>query len=213
MKEMNKKEEKPWGELEKKKKLGWIALIFILAIAIVGICIVQGVTSEEFIADGELELSVLQLEEAYKEIEDEPAFYQGEFSEFSDVNESLKEPELIQDEEGIIYSVVYERAEDGTFSVIGNYPLVEQDLAKQWLDEGRYFTKAPGDFPGQDAVIKGELLYRDDGSRLMIPYYRFWVELPQEETKAKEQKCYGAFYVPAVETEYLDNLSIWHESE
>lgn len=213
MKEITEKEKKPWGELERKKKLGWIALIIILAVAIVLICIVQGVTVEDPISDGELELTVLHLEDAYEEIEDEPSVYWGESFEALDVEAAWKKPVLIQGEEEILYSAVYERNEAGALSIIGNYPLVEQELAQQWLDEGRYFTKAPGDFPGQDAVVSGELLYRDDGSRLMIPYYRFWVELQQEKDAADGQKCYGAFYVPAVQNEYLDNLSIWHETE
>lgn len=43
-----------------------------------------------------------------------------------------------------------------------------------------------------------------------MPYYCFYVELPEEERDGL--KTYGAYYVPAVEKEYLTNMPLWDGS-
>lgn len=104
---------------------------------------------------------------------------------------------------------------------LGNYPVIREENARQLLSEGRYFTNVPGDFPGEEAVIKGELVYRNDGSSILIPYYCFLIRLSNEQREELEdgwereegREVFGAFYVPAVRGEYLDNLSIWHETQ
>lgn len=95
---------------------------------------------------------------------------------------------------------------------IGKYPVIREEQAKQLLNEGRYFTNVPGDYPGEEAVVRGEVVYRNDGSDILIPYYRFLLRLPEEPEMAG-RSAYGAFYVPAVKGEYLNNISIWHEVE
>ena len=46
-----------------------------------------------------------------------------------------------------------------------------------------------------------------------MPYYRFYVELPEDSLPAELQdgefSNVGAYYVPAVEEEYLATLSTW----
>lgn len=56
----------------------------------------------------------------------------------------------------------------------------------------------PYKLPGIDYVAKAELVYRT-GAReeYFMPYYRFYVELPEEERDGL--KTYGIYYVPAVE--------------
>lgn len=44
-----------------------------------------------------------------------------------------------------------------------------------------------------------------------MPYYRFLVELPQE-ARENGLKSYGAYYVLAVEEEYLTGLPVWDGS-
>lgn len=43
-----------------------------------------------------------------------------------------------------------------------------------------------------------------------MPYYRFYVELPEEESDG--MKTYGAYYVPAVEEKYISNMPLWDGS-
>ena len=44
-----------------------------------------------------------------------------------------------------------------------------------------------------------------------MPYYRFYVELP-EETQNNGLNTYGAYYVPAVESRYISNMPTWEGS-
>ncbi len=43
-----------------------------------------------------------------------------------------------------------------------------------------------------------------------MPYYRFYVELPEEKRAGLNN--YGAYYVLAVEKEYLTNMPVWDGS-
>jgi hypothetical protein len=58
-------------------------------------------------------------------------------------------------------------------------------------------------------VAKVELVYRTGGTeQYFMPYYRFYVELPDME-RENGLKTYGAYYVPAVEGEYISNMPVW----
>lgn len=89
---------------------------------------------------------------------------------------------------------------------LGDYPLTSLEEARQALLEGQYITTVPYDFPGEDKVYGGELVYR--GSRteqVFIPYYRFYADVSEEFPNWEDSslKDYGAYYVPAVEHQYL----------
>ena len=212
------RKEIPWADLEKRTRIGWIVLSVLLAVAIVIICIWQGATKSGQVRDAQ-ELVVLHLADTFQNTSETPEIY------WADSLEALRKKlpwkdrvKTVKDVDGQSYCKVYERQETGRLLYLGNYPILEQERAGQLLSEGRYFTNVPGDFPGEDAVVLGDLVYRDDGSKIVIPYYRFLLELPENEEEEKEEKDntekqYGAYYVPAVEGEYLDNLSIWHETE
>ena len=336
------REQKPWGELERKHKLGWILLILAVAAGIITICILQGVTREHPETDGATQLPVLQLEETYQQGHDvihlhreaspdrlaagnpwvEPVTEQdgsevaadlaSDFVETaSDENtqlirlpvyqareagektlireelsgadripgaiitefmgeESLSGAEALQayflskygsfqgetfEKAGIcsmgvdpdtgleqFSAILYRKDEDPAaelqsyfldhiridfdekgscsrvarerlpkeYEKIGDYPVVTMEKATQLLEECRYFTDVSGDFPGEEQIVAGELVYRNDGSRVLIPYYQFFIAL---QTQTDGTVTYGAYYVPAVRGEYLDNLSIWHEVE
>ena len=68
--------------------------------------------------------------------------------------------------------------------------------------------------PDEEYIKKVELVYRTgDMEEYYLPYYRFLVELPEEENSEIESehglKNYGAYYVPAVESSYLTNMPVW----
>lgn len=89
---------------------------------------------------------------------------------------------------------------------IGDYPLISLEEARQALLAGQYITTVPYDFPGEAHVYGGELVYR--GSRteqVFIPYYRFYADISHEfpNWDDADLKNYGAYYVPAVEHQYL----------
>ncbi len=94
---------------------------------------------------------------------------------------------------------------------MGNYPIITSKDAKNLLLNGNYITSVPYQLPGEKFVAKTELIYRTGtNEKYFMPYYRFYVELPEEERDGL--KTYGAYYVPAVEKKYLSNMPLWDGS-
>ena len=92
---------------------------------------------------------------------------------------------------------------------VGDYPLITVDEAKEKLAEGQYKSTVPAAFPGLNYVARTELIYRTgQNETYFMPYYRFLVEMP-EMAQDNGLKTYGAFYVPAVEDEYLSDMIVW----
>ncbi|MCI8625875.1 MAG: hypothetical protein HFI40_06280 [Lachnospiraceae bacterium] len=90
----------------------------------------------------------------------------------------------------------------------GDYPLISWKEAETLLENGNYITSVPEEFPGLEYVSKVELTYRSGNQEAYyMPYYRFYVELPEWEKDGL--KTYGAYYVPAVEGEYLTSMPVW----
>ena len=95
---------------------------------------------------------------------------------------------------------------------LGDYPIITADEAKELLENRNYITTVPEELPGLEYVAKVELVYRTGGTeQYFMPYYRFYVELPDMERK-NGLKTYGAYYVPAVEGEYISNMPVWDET-
>lgn len=92
---------------------------------------------------------------------------------------------------------------------IGEYPIITSDEAEECLLAGDYITSVPYEVPGREYVKKVELVYRaHEWEEYYMPYYKFYVELPEEEeygikTYGIGMKTYGIYYVPAVEKQYL----------
>lgn len=93
---------------------------------------------------------------------------------------------------------------------VGDYPIITAKEAKKLLLSGNFVTSVPYDFPGGEYVKKVELIYRTDAG-YYIPYYRFYVELPEAEREGG-MKTNGAYYVPAVKEEYIENMPLWDGS-
>ena len=93
---------------------------------------------------------------------------------------------------------------------IGDYPIISPEEAKDMLLEGGYITTVPYEIPGKKYIAKCELIYRSGISEnIWMPYYRFLVELP-EMAQENGLKNFGAYYVPAVELEYIEGLPLWN---
>ena len=123
------------------------------------------------------------------------------------VNYSFNSASFSCDEEGKLWIIRLGGAD--LSQKVGDYPIITAKAAKKLLTEGRYITNAPYELPGAEYVRTVELLYLT-GRReeYFMPYYRFLVELP-EETRENGLNTYGAYYVPAVEEEYLTGLPVW----
>lgn len=95
---------------------------------------------------------------------------------------------------------------------VGDYPIMTVNKAKRLLADGHYITTVSEEMPGLAYVAKVELVYRNGGrEKYFMPYYRFYVELPDMETDAG-LKTYGAYYVPAIEDAYISNMPVWDGS-
>ena len=91
----------------------------------------------------------------------------------------------------------------------GDYPLISVQEAKELLLNGNYISDVMYELMGEEYIKKTELIYRlGVHEEYFMPYYRFYVELPQVE-KNDGMKTYGAFYVPAVKGAYISNMPVW----
>ena len=92
---------------------------------------------------------------------------------------------------------------------IGDYPIIASEEAAELLLNGNYFTSVPEKMPGEEYVVKTELVYRapEEGfAGTSLPCYRFWVELTDMQQE-NGLKTYGAYYVPAVQQKYLNPIA------
>ncbi len=90
---------------------------------------------------------------------------------------------------------------------IGDYPIITAEEAAELLLNGNYFTSVPEKMPGEEYIVKTELVYRTaNTNETFFPYYRFWVELIDLQ-RENGLKTYGAYYVPAVEQKYLNPIA------
>ena len=94
--------------------------------------------------------------------------------------------------------------------IVGEYPIIDADEATKLLDKGNYITTVPEEFEGEEYIRKVELIYRNSShEKVFMPYYRFYVELPEYKREDTGLNTYGAYYVPAVEGQYIENMPIW----
>ncbi|NLY54302.1 MAG: hypothetical protein GX060_06775 [Firmicutes bacterium] len=95
---------------------------------------------------------------------------------------------------------------------VGDYPIITAAEARQLLLENHYITSVPEAFPGEEYIAHVELIYRTGRlDTVFMPYYKFWIEMPTMELK-NGLKTFGVFYVPAVQSQYLENMPVWNGS-
>lgn len=88
----------------------------------------------------------------------------------------------------------------------GDYPVISASEAETLLLNGNYITTVPYEIAGKEYISKTELVYRTGTyEKYYMPYYRFYVELPEIQ-RENGIKDYGAYYVPAVRSEYIENM-------
>lgn len=95
---------------------------------------------------------------------------------------------------------------------LGDYPIITAAEARNSLLEGKYITSVPYEIEDEALVQKEELVYRSSATeKTLIPYYRFYVELP-EMRRENGPTNFGAYYVPAISSEYISNTPLWNGS-
>lgn len=94
---------------------------------------------------------------------------------------------------------------------IGDYPIIDEEEALKLLCDGHFVTSVTDNFPTESKVKKVELIYRNTRrDEIYMPYYKFYVELDLRVDG--NMNCYGAYYVPAVESRYIENMPLWDGS-
>ena len=95
---------------------------------------------------------------------------------------------------------------------IGDYPIITTEEARGLLLEKHYITTVPEELPGEKYIAHVEPVYRTSRhDTVFMPYYKFLVEMPTMEGE-NGLKTFGAFYVPAVKSEFLENMPLWDGS-
>lgn len=95
---------------------------------------------------------------------------------------------------------------------MGDYPIISTDEAYELLLEGHSITSVPYAITDTELIGKVELVYRSSNTeKTFLPYYRFYIELP-EMRREDGLTDYGAYYVPAIQEEYIRNIPLWEGS-
>ncbi len=104
------------------------------------------------------------------------------------------------------------------YELVGEYPVLKEEEAKQRLIAGEHLSGPEWDFPGEEYIAQTGLVYKTNRTDIAMPYYEFYVELPDErlldmknnttdeEVYQEEVKVFTTFVVPAIQPDYLEEL-------
>ena len=119
---------------------------------------------------------------------------------------------FIGDDNGDLWIIRIFRS-DLAAEFVGNYPLITAEEAADMLKNGKYATSVPvSEDYKPESYDRVELIYRTERTdEYFIPYYKFWIDVTEEIAKEGwsfdgVQNTYGAFYVPAVQPEYIEDV-------
>lgn len=100
--------------------------------------------------------------------------------------------------------------------LIGDYPILTESEAQEKLTAGDAMSNYGGGFPGVDHLAQTTIVYREGAKGIVLPYYEFTVEIPEEKWPDVREdgemkyfddiKAYAHFYLPAVRPEYLETV-------
>ena len=124
------------------------------------------------------------------------------------LNYSFRQAMFFPDDDGNLTDISFS---DGLACAreLGDYPIITADEARTMLLNGNYITSVPYKLSGGEYVAGVELAYRNSRTdEYFLPYYRFFVELP-EEARDNGLKTYGVYYVPAVWERYIANMPVY----
>lgn len=142
--------------------------------------------------------------------------YDASGDELNDIiNYNLYSAAFACDDDGKLWIIRLATDED-IYEEIGSYPIINVEQAKRLLLNGNYATSVPCAMPGEDKIVKVELIYRTSRlEQIAMPYYRFYVDVTDCEEIGNNDlslRTYGAYYVPAVSGEYIENMPTYDGS-
>ncbi len=114
---------------------------------------------------------------------------------------NFRQTRFFFDEEGALYVIWISRPE--LSEKAGDYPVISEREAREFLEEGEYLTASSHAVTGGEEISGGSLMYPDlESCGYFMPYYRFYVKLPEEKGE-NGRNVYGIYYVPAVDRAFL----------
>ncbi len=131
------------------------------------------------------------------------------------LNYNFRSVEFSPEDRGLLYLI---RINNGLANTeyLGDYPIITAEEAREMLLDGEYITTVPHDGFDAEDIEKVELIYRSvPWEEYFQPYYRFYVNITDEASiSADDDKLlhYGAYYVPAVEEGYREDITLWDGS-
>lgn len=137
------------------------------------------------------------------------SFYnEGDSQLESVVNYNFNSVQFLCDENGQLFCI-HKHYTDFS-EKMGDYPLISQEEATTLLENGNYSTSCPESFTDRSHIGKVDLIYRTGASEtVLLPYYRFYVELPSYMNSEFNLKQYAAYYVPAIHSDHIVNMPIY----
>ncbi len=136
------------------------------------------------------------------------------------LNYSIAVSRLYETDDGAGLGTVWKYPGIDVLKFLGDYPVIGEDEARAMLIRGEYLTTVPADtLPEsgitEDRIDRVELVYRTGPrDKYIEPYFRFLVRLREgfPASAAEGLSHWGAYYVPAVRTEYLAEIPVWDGS-
>lgn len=124
-------------------------------------------------------------------------------------NQSIKHVRFIGRNNRLTVMTIYE--EYTVCEKIADYPVITEEEAETLLRNGNYLSTINNTMytlKEDDEIGLTRLTYRSGrGYECIMPFYLFYVQIPEEEFgHEKGDLLYGLFYVPAVRSEYLENM-------
>ena len=92
---------------------------------------------------------------------------------------------------------------------VGDYPIITAEEAEALLKDGHFATSCMPVTPDFSKIAYVELVYRGGSDTYFMPYYRFLVDITgwsEYEEKLPGMHKYGAYYVPAIDGEYITDM-------
>lgn len=165
-------------------------------------------TYDKFLDFKESKVVVLQDYTFDGEMFQDYMLYDAAGNEMEDIlNYNFNHAEIVPSYDGKVF-LIRKQDQLSLAEKVGDYPIISVKEATRLLVDGKYQTSVPYDFAGKKYIEKIELIYRTGSSEeYLLPYYRFYVELTEEKND-NGLKTYGAYYVPAVEKEYIYNIEL-----
>lgn len=137
-------------------------------------------------------------------------FYEnGTYPAESIANQSIKKVKFFGHNNRLTVMTIYE--EYTVCEKIADYPVITEEEAETLLRNGNYLSTINNTMytlKEDDEIGLTRLTYRSGrGYECIMPFYLFYVQIPEEEFgHEKGDLLYGLFYVPAVRSEYLENM-------